>query len=166
MLKFNRLVQVLAVAGLASAFATGATAGTTTGDITVSTTLVSACEVTTSSAAIAFGSVTALLSSGNKAANSGSGFSVACSSDLSPKIYSDTARTMTDGTNNLDFDLCLAACDGSNGLGADSGSANTLSITQNGSPQPVALHGRITAANFKALPAGAYTKIVTVSVDY
>jgi hypothetical protein len=111
--------------------------------------------------------VVALASSGNQAANSGSGFQVACSTGLTPTIYSTTAREMDDGAGHtLAFNLCLSACTGSNDLAAAQEGADSLSLTQDGSLQTVALHGRILATNFKALPAGSYSKLVTISVDY
>ncbi|MBA2673169.1 spore coat protein U domain-containing protein [Ramlibacter sp.] len=160
------LISALAAAGLAS-MAFSSHAATVGGSVDVQTTLTAACEISASGAAIDFGSVVALASSGNKAANSGSGFQVACSTGLSPTIYSATTREMDDGaTHTLAFNLCLSACTGSNDLASAALSADTLSITQNGSLQTVALHGRILAANFKALPAGSYAKTVTVNVDY
>jgi hypothetical protein len=144
-----------------------ASAATGTGNVTVQTTLTSACEVSAAAATIDFGSVVTLASSGNKTADSGSTFQVACSSDLSPKIYSTTARAMTDGgVNSLPFDLCLAACTGSNSLPSAQGSAEALSMVQDGTLQPVKLYGSLLASDFKGLPAGSYSKIVTINVDY
>lgn len=162
------LVSTLAAAGLAvAAFSTQAAVTTVSGSVNVQTTLTAACEVSASGAAIDFGSVVALASSGNKTANSGSGFQVACSTGLTPTIYSTTTREMDDGAGHtLAFNLCLSACSGSNDLAATQEGADSLSITQDGTLKTVALHGRILATNFQALPAGSYSKSVTVNVDY
>lgn len=167
MMKFKMLVgSMLAAGAMGGVSVAHATATTVTGDMTVQTTLTSACEVS-ASGTIDFNSVIALASSGDKSANNTSGFTVACSSDLSPKIYSTTARAMSDGTHSLPFQLCLGgSCSGSNDLATAQTGANSLSLTQNGSMQAVALSAKILAADFKALPAGSYTKAVTISVDY
>ncbi|MES2941083.1 MAG: spore coat protein U domain-containing protein [Pseudomonadota bacterium] len=160
------LISTLAATGLAAA-AFSTHAATVGGSVNVQTTLTAACEVSASGAAIDFGSVVALASSGNKAANSGSGFQVACSTGLTPTIYSTTTREMDDGASHtLAFNLCLSACTGSNDLAATQGGADSLSITQDGTLKTVALHGRILATNFQGLPAGSYSKSVTVNVDY
>lgn len=166
MFKQLSAASALAAALAAVAFSAPVAAATVNGSVNVETQLTAACEVSAAGAAIDFSSVVALASSGNQAANSGSGFQVACSTGLSPTIYSTTTREMTDGTNNLPFNLCLAACNGSNDLAATQEGADTLSITQNGSLQTVTLHGRILASNFKGLPAGTYSKSVTINVDY
>ncbi len=161
------LISALAAAGLASMAFSSHAATTVGGSVEVQTTLTAACEISASGAAIDFGSVVALASSGNQAANSGSGFQVACSTGLTPTIYSATTREMDNGGGQtLAFNLCLSACTGSNDLASAAESADTLAITQNGSLQAVALHGRILATAFKALPAGSYAKTVTVNVDY
>lgn len=166
------IVRSLPAAAAVAALMSGATAfadtaATVSGNVTVQATLTPACEVSSAGATIDFGSIVALASTGNKDGNSGSGFQVACSTGLSPKIYSTTARVMDDGqAHSLPFDLCLAECTGSNGLAATEAGADTLAITQDGDLKTVTLYGRVQAADFKALPAGSYSKTVTVSVDY
>jgi spore coat protein U-like protein len=168
MFKFvQRLLPIASAAGLLFAAASASAAATTVnGSVTVQTTLTAACEVSAAGAKIDFGPVVALESTGDKAGDSSEGFQVACSTGLSPQIYSTSDRVMTSGANNLAFDLCLSACNGSNALATTQLGADTLTIIQDGSLKPVTLHGRIKAANFKSLPAGSYTTTVTVSVDY
>lgn len=167
MLVLKKAAFAIAAGVACSMAAVPASAGTGTGDVTVKTTLTSACEVSAATAAIDFGAVVALASSGNKTGDSGSSFQVACSSDLSPKIYSTSARVMDDGAaHTLPFDLCTAACNGSNSLPATQGAASALTITQDGTLQPVKLYGAVQASDFQALPAGAYSKTVTINVDY
>jgi spore coat protein U-like protein len=163
MTNFRILAGVLAAAAaLGGASVAQATILPTNMDVTA--TLTSACEVS-SSGTIAFGNVVALASSGDKLASNTTGFKVACSAGLTPYIFSATTRVMDSGANTLAFDLCLAECTGTNGL-AVGATTDALSITQDGSLHPVELHARITAANFKAKPAGAYAKTVVISVEY
>ena len=151
------------VAGLAAA-------GTVSGNVNVSATLNSACEVSASGGAISFGGITNLLSAGDKTANSGSTFQVACSSDMSPTIYSTTARVMDDGaTGVLPFNLSLTSGAASNDLPTAQVDGVALSITKDGTLKTVTLYAKVLASNFtgaNAQPGGAYSKVVTVSVDY
>ncbi len=160
------------VAGIGSVLAIGLLLGAgevraaeATGDVLVSATLSAGCEVSAPSAAINFGTFAALTSTGDKSANSGSTFQVACSSSATPTIYSATARSMTSGGNSLPFNLCLSSCTGSNDLAAAS-AGDALTITQDGTLQTVTLYGRVLATNFAGLPTGAYSQTATVAVVY
>lgn len=166
MLKFNSkvLVRVLVVAGLVSS-AGVALAGTASSTVTVDATLVSACEVS-STAAIHFGSITSLLSTGDKLGDSGITFQVACSSDVAPLISTTATRTMLFGAIPLPFNLSLTA-----GAAADDfpPTATGLVMTKDGTLQTVTLYGRVLATNFtgaNAKAAGAYTVPLTVAVAY
>lgn len=155
-----------AVAAALLLVATGTTATDVTGTVNVSATLTSACEVSASGAAISFGSIAALASTGDKEANSGSSFKVACSSSVSSvKYYSGTSRTLLKDSDSIVFDLCTAACNGSNSLDTAS-PGQTLAITKDGSLQNVPLYGKISASAFAGKPAGAYSQTVTVTVSY
>jgi spore coat protein U-like protein len=170
MLKLTSKVFVgaLVAAGLASmsgmAMATGATSGT----MVVSATLTDACEVATG-AAIAFGSFAGLASSGDKVADSGATFQIACSKGAVPTIKSTTGNTMSDGGGTprlLPFNLSLTS-----GASADNmpTTAAAITITQDGTMQTVPLYARVLVANFtgaNALAAGTFTKTVTVDVGY
>jgi spore coat protein U-like protein len=163
MLNFRMLVVAMtAAAALGGASIAQATILPNNMDVTA--TLQSACEVS-NSGTIAFGNVVALASTGDQSVSNATGFKVACSTGLTPYIFSATSRVMTSGANTLAFDLCLTACTGSNGL-AVGATTDALSITQNGSLQSVPLYARILAANFKGKPAGDYTQTVVISVEY
>ncbi|HVZ45626.1 MAG TPA: spore coat protein U domain-containing protein [Ramlibacter sp.] len=158
------LVAITAASALGAA-STAFAAAPTSGDMSVSATLTSACEVQTSGS-IDFGSVVALASTGDQAVSNATGLTVACSNGLSPSLYSATDRNMLNGADQLPFDLCVADCTGSNGMGASSDAATPIDITTDGSLHAVPLYARIKAADFKGLPAGAYSKTVTINVLY
>jgi hypothetical protein len=149
--------------------ATGvAMAATAHGNLVVSATLASGCEV--QAGTISFGSIVTLASSGNQIADSGTTFKVACSSDVSPTIASTTTRSMTDGAPTpslLPFNLSMTAGAASNDLASTTPAA--LSITQNGALQTVTLYAKVLASNFtgvNALPAGVYSNTMVVDVAY
>jgi hypothetical protein len=167
MLKFNSksLVRALVAAGLVSVAGMAMAAGTANSTVTVDATLVSACEVSTT-AAIHFGNITTLLSGGDKVANSGSTFQVACSSDVLPLISTTAVRKMLFGAVELPFNLSLTA-----GAAADDfpPTATGLVMTKDGTLQTVPLYAKVLAANFtgvNAKIAGAYTVNLTVAVAY
>ncbi|MDB5907542.1 MAG: hypothetical protein JWP34_1656 [Massilia sp.] len=168
MFKLNlKLAAALVAAGMVSA-AGLASAATATGNLVVSATLASGCEV--QAGAISFGNITTLASTGDKVADSGTSFKVACSSDVVPTIASTTPRSMKDGAATphlLPFNLSLTP-----GAAADdlpTSSPGTLAITQDGTLQTVTLHAKVLASNFSganALPAGSYSNTMLVDVSY
>jgi spore coat protein U-like protein len=160
----SKKFSLFAAAVVAAAFGGSATAVTVGGTLTVDATLTAACEVSPTSQ-IQFGSFDALASTGNKDANSGSSFQVACTTGLSPTIYASASRVMSNGTDSLPFNLSLTS-GGSDDLASAAIGAQAVSITQDGTMQDVVLYGRVLASNFASLPAGAYTGDVTVSVVY
>jgi spore coat protein U-like protein len=157
-------VSLLALA-LAAAFAGSATAAEDTSTLSVSAELTTACEVSAASS-IDFGSFAALLSTGDKTANSGSTFQVACSNSATPTIYVSGTREMANGANVLPFNLSLTAGAAADDLSADSGAADALTVTQDGALHDVVIYGKVAAADFQALPSGSYTTDVTVHVVY
>jgi spore coat protein U-like protein len=168
MFKFNSkaLAVALAAAGMVSATG-GAMAATTPGDLVVSATLAAGCEVSTGGA-INFGSITALSSTGDKTADSGTTFQVACTSGVSPTISSATTRSMSDGAGTphlLPFNLSLTAGAATGEL-PTSGTTQALTFTQDGTLQPVTIYSRVLASNFAALPAGSYTATMIMNVAY
>jgi spore coat protein U-like protein len=164
-MNLSKQISILALA-LASAFAaSSAMAAEAQSTMTVSAQLVTACEVTATSA-IDFGPITALLSTGDQTANSGSTFQVACSQDAVPTIYASGARVMSNGTDSLPFNLSLVSGAAANDLPSTSGSAAALTVTQDGDFHDVTLYARTLAANFAALTSGSYTTNVTVAVVY
>jgi spore coat protein U-like protein len=169
MSNFNSKLLAVALTAAAMVSATGgAIAATTSGTVDVSATLAAGCEVS-AGGTISFGSIVALASTGNQAANSGSTFKVACSKDVAPTIATSTTRSMADtgtGTHLLPFKLSLTNT-GTDDLG--SATPTALTITQDGTPQTVTLYATILASDFSganALPLGAYTKTMTIDVAY
>lgn len=157
-------VSLLALA-LAAAFAGAASAAEDTSTLSVSAELTTACEVSAASS-IDFGSFAALLSTGDKTANSGSTFQVACSNSATPTIYVSGTREMANGANVLPFNLSLTAGAAADDLSSDSGAADALTVTQDGALHDVVIYGKVAATDFQALPSGSYTTDVTVHVVY
>jgi spore coat protein U-like protein len=158
-------VSLLALALAASLASTSALALEDTSTMTVSANLVTACEVSPTSS-IDFGNITALLSTGNQTADSGSTFQVACSADAIPSIYASGTREMANGTDVLPFNLSLTAGAASDDLPSVSGSAASLTVTQDGAMHDVTIYSRVAATDFQAITSGAYTTNVTVAVVY
>jgi spore coat protein U-like protein len=119
-----------------------------------------------SGAQISFGAVVALASSGDQTANSGSSFWVNCTADVAgtPSLYSSTPRVLQSGASTLPFSLSLVAPGGSELSSAPPGSG--LGIAKDGTNQTVTLYGRLLNVHFRALPAGVYTRVITLSVQY
>jgi len=156
----------LLAAALASVSMCGAAAAANADSVmTVSATLTTGCEVSPT-AAISFGTFAALASTGDKTANSQSTFQVACSNSATPTIYATGTREMANGVNVLPFKMSLTSGAAADDLPYTSGTASTLTLTQDGSLHDVVLYAKVLAADFKGLPSGAYTRNVTVSVAY
>lgn len=160
----KKILSVLAVFGLILGMSGIAMAVTVTGDMAVSATLTNSCTVSAST--MDFGSVAALASTADVTATS-SGLQVACTTGTSPTIWSDSVRTLVNGVNNFAFNLSQTS-----GAAADNLPTTTLGAeaitgyTANGSLITVPLYGKILSANFSSKPAGAYSRTVTVSVNY
>ncbi len=119
-----------------------------------------------SGGALAFGPVIALASTPNVSTNSGTSFWVNCTADVTttPAIYSSTTRAMVSGSSSLPFALSVIS---PGGLELRSSSPGTpLTISKNGSNETVTLYGKIFANDFKALPAGVYVQVITLTVEY
>lgn len=123
------------------------------------------CTVATS-ATLSFGAVAALASTGDVTSNSGSSFWLNCTSDVTaaPMLYSATPRALTSGTNSLAFALSTVAPGGPEVPAASPGVP--LAFARNGTHQTVTLHGRIEASHFRSLPAGAYARSITLTIEY
>lgn len=119
-----------------------------------------------SSAALSFGNVVALASTGDVTTNNGSSFWVNCTSDVAntPALYSATPRAMMSGSNSLPFALSAVTPGGAELATTSPGTS--IGVTRNGSNQTVTLHGKMRAADFKALPSGSYSRSVTLTVEY
>ncbi len=119
-----------------------------------------------SGATLSFGAVVALASTGDVTTNSGSSFWVNCTSDVTtiPGLYSATTRTLQSGASSLPFALSAVAAGGTELPASSPGMA--LGITKNGTNQTVTLHGKIQAADFKALPSGSYARVIALTIEY
>ncbi len=145
----------------------GASAATSSTDLNVSGTLTTACEVT-GTPALSFGTLPALSSASDATANTGTGLSVACSPDAAPSIYVTGTRSMSSGGGApvlIPFNLSLTSGATSNNLASAAGD-ESLTITQDGTPQVVTIYGRVLTADSVGRPATTYTASLTVSVDY
>jgi len=162
----TKRVGVVAAAFALVSMCGAAAAANADSTLTVSATLTTGCEVS-ATASISFGSFAALASTGDKTADSGSTFRVACSNSAAPTIYATGARSMVHNVVDLlPFYLSLSAGAASDDLPSTSGTAAALTLTQDGDLHDVVLYAKVFAADFKALPSGAYTKDITVSVAY
>lgn len=134
--------------------------------LTVDATLTSACAVS-AGATISFGSFSTLAAV-DQTADSGSTFTVACSTDMVPAIFVTGTRTIINGANSLAFNLSMTSGAAADDLPATLALAAALTVVQDGTAKVVPLYARLAAADFGALPAGAYANgsAVTVSVSY
>ena len=158
----------LVAAALASLVMCG-TAVAAQGDslLTVNATLTSACAISPNST-ISFGTFSTL-DNADKTANSGSTFTVACSSGMEPLIFVTGTRTIDDGLGHaMPFNLSLISGATVNDLPATGATATGFPLVQDGTARAVPLYARLAVADFKLLPAGAYANgsAVTVSVLY
>jgi len=145
------LVALVAMSGVAMA-------ATATGSLNVTAAVTPSCRVT-GTTAINFGSYDPTDTSPKDAAGD---FTFRCTKGTAYNLYITGTRQMTDGTNNLGFEIYSDATRTtaypSALAGAISGtSANNAANTQN-------LYGRISAE--QDVPAGAYSKSLTVTVEY
>ena len=140
-------------------------AGTATSTMNVDATLVTACEVSPTSA-ISFGTFPALASQGAKSATSGSSFRVACSSDALPKIYTLSARTLANGANVIPFNLSLSEGAASDDLPATGVTGVDPGMLKDGVMHDVVMYASFSAASYSGKPAGVYSRAVSLQVDY
>lgn len=159
-------VSVVAVALASVVMCSTAVAAQSDSILSVDATLTSACAVS-AGATISFGSFSTL-ATGDQTADSGSTFTVACSSDMTPLIFATGTRTIINGANTLPFNLSLTSGAATDALPATLALAAALTLTKDGTAKVVPLYARLVKANFTSLPAGAYANgsAVTVSVTY
>lgn len=159
------LLAALLAAGMAIGSANVVAAGTQTGTMTVDATLNAACTVSAST--LTFAAADALTSSDDVTGNTGESLKIACTSGTNPTIWSDTERTVSDGTNTFPFNLSQTSGAAADDLPTVTGSAEAISgFTADGTEKTVTIYGKILASQFGTKPAGAYTKAVTLSVNY
>lgn len=164
----NAKITKLALALGAMAMGGGAMATEVTDTLTANLTLTSACEVTPTST-IQFGSKVALASVSATSADTGSTFRVACSASAdAPTIYAAAIREMKIGDAGaaIPFNLSLSSGANADDLPSIPGEAAPVgTLTQDGAFHDVVIYGK--APNtWAALPSGAYTGTVLVTVAY
>lgn len=167
---FNKksLLGALVAAGLTMA-STGVYAATSSGNSTVTATVTNTCSVSAST--LSFGSIAALNTTADVTGDTAGSLSVACTTGTTtPKIYSTTARTMSNGAttpSTLAFNLSQTAGAATNDLPATAIAAVAMTgYTANGAAIVVPIYGRIPSASFAGKPAGSYTATIVISVDY
>lgn len=116
------------------------------------------------SATIAFGAFEALASSGNQSANSGSTFVVKCTPNEKPALYSTTPRTLVSGASSLPFSLSIVSPGGPELPSMSPGAP--MSFIQDNKDQVFVIHGLVRSADFRGLPSGTYTRVVTLTLEY
>ena len=116
--------------------------------------------------ALSFGPVIALASSSDVDANSGSSLWVSCNNEVTgaPALYSASDRTLASGASLLPFRLSLSTPGGSE-LPAQFPGA-VLDMVSDGTQQAITVHGRLRAADFRSLPAGVYSRMVELTIEY
>ena len=117
-------------------------------------------------AQIAFGVVVALASTGDVDGNSGSSLVVQCAADVevSPSLYSSSPRELSGPGGELPFRLSLDAPGGAEL--ADAAPGSPLPVTGDAHDHVVPLYARLRAVDFAALPAGAYSGAITLTIVY
>ena len=120
-----------------------------------------------SGATLAFGSIVALASTPDVTTNSGSSFWVNCTSDVTsaPTLFSSTERKLLSSFAELPFALSLGS-PGATELPSTAPGTALTALIRNGTNQTVTLHGKVRAADFKALPSGVYARSITLTIEY
>jgi spore coat protein U-like protein len=115
---------------------------------------------------LSFGSVIALANTPDVDANTGSSFWVNCNSEVvaAPTLYSSSERTMFSGASQLPFHLSLSTPGGSELPSQFPGA--TLDMINDGTHQTITVHGRLRALDFHSLPAGVYSQVIELTIEY
>lgn len=161
----KKTLLVLAAFGLVLGMSGMAMAATASGTMTTEATLQDACTV--SAATMTFPGFAALASTAAQTTDTDGSLLVACTTGTSPKIWSDTARTLTGSGGTIAFNLSQTAGAAADNLPITALASEAIaSYTADGTPIAVPLYGRILAANFGGKAAGAYSANITVKVEY
>jgi spore coat protein U-like protein len=141
-----------------------AVAETATGNLTVSVTLENSCTV--SEATMDFTNTAALLSTGDQITDTGSTLKVACTTGISPTIWSSSPRYLVSGPNSIPFNLSQESGAALDDLPTAAPGEAITGYIADGTEKVVPLFGKILALNFGDEPASVYTANITVSVSY
>jgi spore coat protein U-like protein len=159
--------SILLAGAMPSILAAPCRAGSASDQFNVTATVLDNCAV--SAGDLAFGDYSA---SSGTATTASSTLQVTCTADLAYTIALDggttagavAARAMSDGASHtLSYGLYTGSSY-STVWGDGTGGTATVAGTGSGSAQPVTVYGRIPAAQF--VPAGSYSDLVTVTVNY
>lgn len=152
----------------AAAFATPASAGTQSSNLSVSATVSANCSISTTP--LDFGSIDTLSAS---AVDGTGGVSITCTNGSSWAASADVgsgsgatfaSRRMSAGSDTLNYTLYTDA--GRTTVWGDgSGSTATVDDTGTGASQSITIYGRIPAGQ-TSVPAGDYADTVSVTVTY
>lgn len=149
---------VLDMSGLA------AVAGTATGTLTVSSTLINSCIV--SSATMDFTNAAALLGTADQTTDTGTSLKVACTTGTSPTIWSSSSRFLVNGSDSFAFNLSQVSGATVDDLPKVAPGDPISGYVADGSEKVVPLYGKILAANFGDQPGKLYTASIIVNIDY
>lgn len=152
-------IVIVLVAALAVAMAGVAMAATATNNLTASATAISSCRIDSVSN-VAFGNYDPTDSTDNTA---GSGSIVSrCTKNTTYRIYITGTRTMTDGTDLLEFDLYSDA--GRTSVFPSTFAGATPATAANNSPTTTNVYGKIPAQD--NVQAGSYSATLSATVEY
>lgn len=137
-----------------------------TGFMRVNATLTNACTV--SAATITFNSNSNKSNSAEITGDTGGSLRIACTTGTTPKIWSDTARTLVNNGESFTFNLSQTPGAETDDLPTTSAEAELLvNYTANGSPIEVPIYGKILASNLNSKLANVdYTIPITFRVNY
>lgn len=118
-------------------------------------------------ARLSFGSVVALASTPDQTTNSGTSFWVNCNTDVpsAPTLHSSTMpRALLSGAYSIPLELSIEAPGGPELPFASPGTP--LNVLRNGTAETVILYARIQSIQFRSLPSGSYTAVLSLTVEY
>jgi hypothetical protein len=161
----NKKLTTLVVIGAALCMCNTAIAASDSDTMTVSATMAGGCTV--SAASMIFPQMNPLMTGDLQTTTAGS-LMIACTSDVTPLIWSDSARELVSAANTIPFSLgqTLESAK-TNALPViSSGQAIAAPFVGNGLEQAVPLHGLIKFADYSGKPAGTYTAFIMINVNY
>ena len=141
-----------------------AVAGTATSTLTVSSSVVASCTV--SSATMAFTSSAGLLSTADQTADTGTTLKVACTTGTAPTIWSSSPRFLVNAADSFAFNLSQVSGATIDDLPYTAPGDPVSGYIADGSEKVVPLYGKILAVNFGNKPGKLYSASITVNVDY
>lgn len=164
-LSSTRLLAAFLVAGIAPAYAAN---DTTQFDVTI--TITSSCDIHTVAATdVNFGTVASTATNvdqqGQLTVNCTPGTAYTIALDNGQNGADVNSRAMSDGTNEVPYQLYRAAARGAGDVWGSTvgGGGNVLAGSGTGAAQNLPVYGRTPSANF---PAATYNDVVTATVTY